>query len=218
MPTVDGEQQPLRLRLLLKWLLVFVTIGGFLGIFIRQPDAYPSLDFAHRVHPAWVGAGAALITFALGMMLWASKACRTPNSKAPLISQAITGSLLVGALNGFTFLGTTSSIEQWIARSTAKADAIYLTTVRPWYEKGCVNSVEWYEPTLKNNVIFCTNLAIFRRNDGRTSREAIAHVLRGPSGIRVVTIRALDTDLGQKDLAAMRSAALGADRQRSVSQ
>jgi hypothetical protein len=218
MPNVDGEQKPLRLRLVIKWLLVFFTIAGILGTFTGPSDAFQILDVVQHERSTWVGGVAALITFALCMMLWASKACRTPNSKAPLISQAITGSLLVCTLNGFTFLGATSSIERWIARSTAKADTLYLTTVKNGYQRGCVNSVEWYEPTVKNNVIFCTNLAIFQRSDGRTPREAIAHVLRGPYGIRVVTIRALDTDLGQEDLAAMRSGALGAVNQPAASQ
>jgi hypothetical protein len=138
--------------------------------------------------------------------------------KSPLISQAITGSLLLCAINGIGFWFTTFSIERWIARSAATVDAIYLTTVKPWYQRGCINSVEWYDPTVRNNIIFCTNLAIFQRNDGRATREAIVHVLRGPSGIRVVTIRALDTELGQQDLAAMRISALRAEGQFPASQ
>jgi hypothetical protein len=201
------------LRLLIKWLLVFITIGGILGVLATPPDAFPSPDFTQRVHSIWIGRIAALVAFALGMMLWASKVCRAPNSNAPLISQAIAGSLVASVLNGVTYLGATSSIGGWIARSTANADAIYLTTVKHQYSKTCANDVEWYEPTLERDVSFCTNLAIFTENDRRTSREAIAHVLRGPSGIRIVTIRALDTELGQEDLVAMRSAARAADNQ-----
>ncbi|MCM2509260.1 hypothetical protein NDN94_26705, partial [Burkholderia glumae] len=108
-------------------------------------------------------------------------------------------------LNCLTFSMLTGDIEALAVRLSAKKDVFYEETVQATYQKGCSNAVEWLDSFVGGNVTVCLTSPLFPQYGGPISRLSIVHSLRGPLGIRVLTVHAVDSEPGRIDISQMQT-------------
>jgi hypothetical protein len=210
-----------RFRKYIFTLLFFSLIASFILGQILGPsvaDTFAATSFFQRYNPLWIGVAATIALIVMAIFLWLAfwrsapfvPAKPTLQQQGPvglpaLPSQIIAFILVFGALNCLTFLLLATEVEKLVVKSSAKTDVFYAETVRPIYRRGCANAVTWPDPIVRGNVTACLSAPLFPKYSGPTNQQAIVHALRGPSGIRVLTVHALNSQLGQEDLAAMRT-------------
>jgi type IV secretory pathway VirB2 component (pilin) len=203
------------IRLLHKLLkaLLFILVAAFpVAVFVLPlfaSDAYPTHELLQRFNPVWGGVAGAVAIAAILIGLWLSKdkTGNPTNAGQSTISKFLCFVVLFMGISFCCFWLLTRDIAALVANATAKADSFYLTDVSPWNPPKRCAGVEWYEPTVGDTVTFFPTFPLFARSDSaRLTRAAIVHILRGPSGIRILTVHALDTEFGQRDIATMRAA------------
>ncbi len=113
--------------------------------------------------------------------------------------------VVLAALNCLTFSMLTGDIEALAVRLSAKKDVFYEETVQATYQKGCSNAVKWLDSFVGGNVTVCLTSPLFPQYGGPISRLSIVHSLRGPLGIRVLTVHAVDSEPGRIDISQMQT-------------
>ncbi|WP_414441214.1 hypothetical protein [Burkholderia sp. 22PA0106] len=126
-----------------------------------------------------------------------------------LPSQIVALILTFGTLNCLAFWLLATGVETLVVRLSAKTDMYYEATVESTYRKGCTNAVQWLDPVVSRNVTVCLTSPLFPKHGGPISRLSIVHSLRGPLGMRVLTVHAVDSEPGRIDLSLMHTNLVG---------
>lgn len=210
-----------RFRKYIFTLLSLSLIGSFVIALALQPlvsATFATREFSQRINPLEVAVISVIGLIVLATLLWLAL-WRSPSSssaKPPLAmreavglpalpSQIIVFVLVFGALNCLPFWLLVDDVEALVVRLSAKRDVFYEETVKAAYQKGCGNAVEWLDSFVGGNVTVCLTSPLFPKYGGPISKLSIVHSLRGPLGIRVLTVHAVDSEPGRIDLSLMQT-------------
>ncbi|ALK33671.1 hypothetical protein [Burkholderia plantarii] len=210
-----------RFRKYIFTLLSLSLVGSFVIAIALQPlvsATFATREFSQCINPLVVAVISVIGLIVLATLLWLAL-WRSPSSssaKPPLAmleaaglpalpSQVIVFVLVFGALNCLTFCFLIGDIEALVVRLSAKRDVFYEETVKETYQKGCGNAVEWIDSFVGGSVTVCLTSPLFTKHGGPISRLSIVHSLRGPFGIRVLTVHAVDSEPGRVDFSQMQT-------------
>ncbi|WP_246797850.1 hypothetical protein [Burkholderia perseverans] len=210
-----------RFRKYIFTLLSLSLIGSLTVALALQPlvsATFATREFAQHINPLEVAVISVIGLIVLATLLWLAR-WRSPSSssaKPPLAmqeagglpalpSQIIVFVLAFGALNCLPFWLLVTDVETLVVRSSAKTDVFYEETVKATYQKGCGNAVTWLDSFVGGNVTVCLTSPLFPKYGGPISRLSVVHSLRGPLGIRVLTVHAVDSEAGRIDLSVVQT-------------